>query len=47
MLKQYVKNSTEENKLLLDVANADIDLHNIRIEIISQKKCICRYLHIL
>jgi len=36
-LKEYISFPNEDNKMLLDIANSEIDAHNIKIEIISQK----------
>lgn len=36
-LKEYIAHPIEDNKMLLDVAQAKIDSHNIKIEIVSQK----------
>jgi hypothetical protein len=37
LLKNYVAYPNEDNKMLLDIATAEIELHNIKIEIVSQK----------
>lgn len=37
LLKEYISFPNEDNKMLLDIATAEIDAHNIKIEIVSQK----------
>tara|TARA_R100001086_G_scaffold99876_1_gene49951 strand:+ start:143 stop:598 length:456 start_codon:yes stop_codon:yes gene_type:complete len=37
LLKKFIDAPSEETKLMLDVVSAEIDLHNISIEIVAQK----------
>ncbi len=36
-LKRYIKTPTDLTKQILDVATAQVDLHNLEIEIVAQK----------
>jgi hypothetical protein len=36
-LKKFVEEPIDENKLILEVATAEVDLYNIKIEIVAQK----------
>ena len=45
-LKKFINEPNDDNKLILKVAKAQVDLHNIEIEITAQKN-FRRYLHLL